>query len=103
MTFLSLDFQANPLKLLARTERLQDELPLLREECDKILAAKQVRTAAPEYSSVYVLLCCIRYSLKQQHSVVLSEVPGMFSCLRVICVTAVIIVDNMALSFVNGH
>ncbi|KAG0627700.1 hypothetical protein M758_2G221600 [Ceratodon purpureus] len=32
---------ANPLKLLARTERLQDELPLLREECDKILAAKQ--------------------------------------------------------------
>lgn len=32
---------ANPLKLLARKKRLQDELPLLREECDKLLAAKQ--------------------------------------------------------------
>jgi hypothetical protein len=30
------------LKLLARAKRLQDELPLLREECDKLLAAKQV-------------------------------------------------------------
>jgi len=34
--------QANPLKLLARAKRLQDELPLLREESDKLLAAKQV-------------------------------------------------------------
>lgn len=32
---------ANPLELRARTKRLQDELPLLREECDKLLAAKQ--------------------------------------------------------------
>lgn len=30
------------MKLLARTKRLQDEIPLLREECDKLLAAKQV-------------------------------------------------------------
>jgi len=32
---------ANPLKLLARAKRLQDELSLLREESDKLLAAKQ--------------------------------------------------------------
>lgn len=29
------------MKLIARTKRLQDELPLLREECNKLLAAKQ--------------------------------------------------------------
>jgi hypothetical protein len=34
--------QVNPLKLISRLKRLQEELPILQEECDKLLAAKQV-------------------------------------------------------------
>lgn len=50
---------ANPLKLLARTKRLQDELPLLREECDKLLAAKQdlIDTARTTLVKNKTLLC----------------------------------------------
>jgi hypothetical protein len=31
----------NPLKLISHLKRLQEELPILQEECDKLLAAKQ--------------------------------------------------------------
>jgi hypothetical protein len=34
--------QVNPLKLITRLKKLQEELPILQEECDKLLAAKQV-------------------------------------------------------------
>lgn len=60
--------QANPLELRARTKRLQDELPLLREECDKLLAAKQVITVTTEYVCVYLLLVVLHIP-----NVVLSE------------------------------
>jgi hypothetical protein len=34
--------QVNPLKLITRLKKLQEELPILQEACDKLLAAKQV-------------------------------------------------------------
>jgi len=43
------EFQANPMKLVARIKKIQDEVSSLKDQCRELLTAKQVKKIKPNF------------------------------------------------------